>query len=98
MLEIILLLAYLGGLAWVAGYAFMKPKGVYLRSLIGFAVPAALSAATWIVASPLISNEAGFGAFLLFCVVVALAALAAVAACIAASLRYAYNAIAADKG
>jgi hypothetical protein len=50
------------------------------------------AAAIWWLASPLIANEAGLGAFVLFCVVVALGAFVAIVACIAASVRHVLNA------
>jgi hypothetical protein len=52
------------------------------------------ASAVWWLASPLISNEAGLGAFVLFCLVVALSAFVAIVACIAASVRHALTAFA----
>jgi hypothetical protein len=93
MLELVLILAFLAATAWIAARAFHNPKGVYLRSLIGL-VLSVLAAAVWWLASPLIANEAGLGAFVLFCAVVALGAFVAVVACIAASARHVLNAFA----
>jgi hypothetical protein len=45
----------------------------------------------WWLGSPMISNEAGLGAFVIWLAVIVLAAVAAVAACIAATLRHLLN-------
>jgi hypothetical protein len=97
MLELVLILAFLGATAWIAVRAFHNPKGVYLRSLIGLVLGVLAAAAVWWLASPLIANEAGLGAFVLFCIVVALCAfvaIVAIVACVAASLRHVLNAYA----
>ena len=94
MLELVLILAFLGAAAWIAARAFQHPKGVYLRSLIGLVLGVLAACAIWWLASPLIANEAGLGAFVLFCIVVTLCAFVAVVACIAASLRHVLNACA----
>ena len=92
MPEFVFILVFLAGTAWIAGRAFQNPKGTYLRSLIGLLLSVLAAAAIWELASP--SNEAGFGAFALFCGVVALCAFVAIVACIAASLRHVLNAFA----
>ena len=92
MPEFVFILVFLAGTAWIAVRAFQNPKGTYLRSLIGLLLSVLAAAAIWELASP--SNEAGFGAFVLFCIVVALCAFVAIVACIAASLRHVLNAFA----
>src|SRR5262245_38277406 len=72
MLELVLILAFLAATAWIGARAFRSPKSVYLRSLIGLLLCVLAAAAVWWLASPLIANEAGLGAFVLFCIIVAL--------------------------
>jgi hypothetical protein len=98
MVEIVLILAFLAGVGWIAMRAFMTPKGVYLRSLLCFAAAGGVALTIWALADPFISDAAGLGAFLIFCAVLALSAFAALAACIAASLRYAVDAVTAGRG
>jgi thiol:disulfide interchange protein len=94
MLEPLFALVFLAATAWIAVRAFQNPNGTYLRSLIGVLLGVLVAVATWWLASPLISNEAGLGAFVLFCIVVALCAAVAIVACIAASVRHVLNACA----
>jgi hypothetical protein len=93
MLEVLFFIVLLGGCAWVAYRAFARPRGVYVRSGIGVAGTALAAMALWWAASPIISNEAGFGAFVLFCAAVALGACVALVACAAATARYLCDAI-----
>jgi hypothetical protein len=88
MIELLFFLAFLAASAWVAARAFMNPKGVYQRSVIGFLLGALAAVGIWWLASPLISSEAGLGAFVLFCAVVGLCGFVAILACIAASVRH----------
>jgi hypothetical protein len=94
MLELVLILVFLAATAWIAVRAFQNPKRAYLRSLIGFLLGVFAAVATWWLASPLIANEAGLGALVLFCIMVALCAFVAMVACIAASARHVLNAFA----
>jgi heme A synthase len=94
MLELVLTGVFLAATGWIAVRAFHNPKAVYLRSLIGFFLGLLAAIVMWWFASPLISNEAGLGAFVLFCSFVALSAFVAILACIAASLRHVLNAFA----
>ena len=94
MLELVFILIFLAATAWIAVRAFQNPKGTCLRSLIGLLLGILAACAIWWLASPLISNEAGLGAFVLFCVVVGLCAFLAIVACIAASVRHVLNAYA----
>lgn len=94
MLELVLTMVFLAATGWIAVRAFHNPKGVYLRSLIGLFLGVLAAVAMWWLASPRISNEAGLGAFVLFCSFVALSAFVAIVACIAASLRHGLNAFA----
>jgi hypothetical protein len=94
MLEVVFILVFLAATAWIAVRAFLNPKGIYLRSLIGVLLGVLAAAAVWQLASLMIANEAGLGAFVLFCIVVALCAFVAIVACIAASLRHFLNAFA----
>jgi hypothetical protein len=54
--------------------------------------------AIWWLASPLIANEAGLGAFVLFCIAMALCAFLAIVACLAATVRHVLNAFANRRG
>jgi hypothetical protein len=90
--ELVFIMVLLAATASIAVRAFQNPKGVYLRSLIGLSLSVLAAAAIWELASP--SNEAGLGAFVLFCIVVALCAFVAIVACIAASARHVLNAFA----
>ena len=94
MLDLVFILVLLAATAWIAVRAFQNPKGTYLQSLIGLLLGILAASAIWWLASPLISNEAGLGAFVLFCIVVALCAFMAIVACIAASARHVLNAFA----
>ena len=94
MLELVFIMVFLAATAWIAVRAFQNPKGTYLLSLIGLLLGVLVAVAIWWVASPLISNEAGLGAFVLFGIVVALCAFVAIVACIAASVRHVLNALA----
>jgi hypothetical protein len=92
MLELLFILVFLAATAWIAARAFQNPKGAYLRSLTGLLLSVLAAAAIWELVSP--SAAAGFGAFVLFCIVVALSAFVAIVACIAASVRHVLNAFA----
>lgn len=81
-----LLVFLLGVLGVVGRHAFLHPKGAYLRSAAGVALVTLGWAAIWLLISP--SNEAGFGFFAIWVVLVALALLLAVAACLGATARY----------
>jgi len=94
MLDIILVIAFLGGLGWVAARAFMRPDGIYRKSLIGFAGAIAVAAGVWIAASPFIANEAGLGALVVFLMVVAGAGIVAAVACMSATVRHVMDALA----
>jgi hypothetical protein len=98
MLELVLILAFIAATAWIAVRAFQNPKGTCRRSLIGLLLGVFAAVAMWWFASPLIANEAGLGAFVLFCIVVALCAFVAIVACIAASVRHVLNAFANRRG
>lgn len=93
MLDILFLLAVLGGSAWVAVRAYARPQGVYVRSVIGFGLTTVAALAVWWVVSLGIANEAGLGVFILFCATVALGACIALLACAAATLRHVCNAL-----
>jgi hypothetical protein len=88
MLDVLFVIALLGATGWVAFRAFANPRGVYLRSVIGVAGTVLVALAVWWAASTGLANEAGLGAFILFCVVSLLAAGVALAACLAATLRH----------
>lgn len=92
MLDLIFVLAFLAGLIWVAARAFVKPDGVYRKSVLGFLGAVGFAAAVWLLAGSFIANEAGFGALVVFLVVVAAAAIVAVVACASATVRYAIDA------
>ena len=98
MLDLVLILAFLGATAWIAVRAFQNPNGACRRSLIGLLLGVLAAAAVWWFVSPWIANEAGLGAFVLFCIVVALCAFVAIVACIAASARHVLNAFANRRG
>ena len=92
MLEFVVIAFYVGALFAAAMYAFVNPRGVYWRSAAALGVAIALATAVWWLGSPMISNEAGLGAFVIWLAVIVLAAVVAVAACIAATLRHLLNA------
>jgi len=94
MLDLIVALAYIAGLVWVAARAFLKPDGVYLKSLIGFLGAVAVPAGVWFCAGPFISGAAGPGALVIFLIVVAAAAIVAMVACASATLRHVMNSLA----
>ena len=89
--ELLAILVVVTASAWVAVRAFMRPRGVYLRSLIGFSIGVGAALFIWVIASPWIANEAGLGAFVLFAAVAALCAFVAIVACVAASARYLWD-------
>ena len=97
MLEFALVALYLAALLGAVAYAFLRPHGVYWRSALGVGAVIVLASAIWLFASPVISNEAGLGAFVIWCAIVVLAALVAAAACIAAALRHILNMFAARR-
>ena len=92
--ELAFTMVVLAATAWIAVRAFQNPKGAYRRSLIGFVLGVLAAVGTWALADPMIDNEAGLGAFVLFCGFVALCAFLAIVACTAASLRHVLNAFA----
>ena len=91
-LALLIVLAHVAGMAWVATRAFMRPDGIYLKSLLGFLGVVAFAAVVWLCASPFLSNEAGLGALIVFLMVVAAAGIAAAVACASATLRYVFDA------
>ncbi len=50
MLDLIFVLAFVTGLAWIAARAFKRPDGVYRKSLLGFLCAVAFAAAVWFCA------------------------------------------------
>ena len=94
MLDLAFLLLLLAGAGWIAWRAFQRPRGVYLRSLLGFAAVVGAALGLWALGDPLISDAGGLGAFLIFVAVSAFAGLVALAACLAATLRHALDALA----
>lgn len=95
MLELLVILAYVAALIWAAGRAFAYPKGVYWRSALGVIGTALAGALLWALVSP--SNEAGLGAFLIWCALVALALVMGLAASLAATLRHVLDAAGAQR-
>lgn len=93
MLELILILPYLGALIGAAVYAFLRPQGVYWRSAAGFGIVAVLARLFWRLSAQAAPQETGFGAFGLWFGVTGLAALLAITACAAATLRHLLNAL-----
>lgn len=93
MLEFVVIAFYVGALFAAAIHAFVRPRGVYRLSVAGLVIAFALATAIWWFASPIISDEAGFGAFALWLAVIVFAAVLAAAACLAATLRHALNAL-----
>jgi len=94
MLDLLIVLAFLAGLAWIAVRAYLKPDGIYLKSLLGFLGATAFAAIVWLCAGPFIANEAGLGALVVFLMVAAASGLVAIVACASATLRYARDALA----
>ncbi|MBY0564816.1 MAG: hypothetical protein K2P58_11590 [Hyphomonadaceae bacterium] len=79
----------LGALGFLALRSFLRPRGVYLRSVGGVLLVTLGWAGFWLVMSP--SNEAGFGFFAIWVVLVALVSCLAIAACAGATARYIYE-------
>jgi len=98
MLEVLFVLMLLAACGWVAHRAFANPRGVYVRSVVGVGLTVAAALAVWWAASPVISNEAGLGAFVLFCAAVLLGASVALVACLAATLRHLWDALGLNPG
>jgi hypothetical protein len=84
--------AFLSGVAWVAVRAYLRPDGIYRKSLIGFVGAIAMAAGIWLCAGPFIANEAGLGALVIFLVVVAAAGVVAAVACTSATVRHVMDA------
>lgn len=93
MLDILFILAVLGGCAWVAVRSYARPSGVYVRSALGFGLTVIAAFAFWWAVSLGVANAAGLGVFILFCATVALGACIALLACAAATLRHVCNAL-----
>ena len=93
MIEFVVIAFYIGVLFAAAIHAFLRPRGVYWRSAAGLGIAFLLSTGVWWLSSPVISGEAGFGAFAVWLAAIVLAAVIAIAACIAATLRHALNAL-----
>jgi hypothetical protein len=93
MTDFLFALLYLAALLAAATYAFLRPHGVYWRSAAGMGAAIVLATALWWLASPMISNAAGLGAFVIWCATIVLAGVIAVAACLAATLRYLLDAL-----
>lgn len=93
MLDLLVVLAYIAGLIWVAARAFLKPDGVYLKSLLGFLGAVAFAAGAWFCAGPFISGAAGPGALVIFLIVVVAAGIVAVVACASATARHVMDAL-----
>lgn len=86
MVEPLLLLLPVGALGAVAWTAFRRPHGVYWKSAAGVLAVALGWAAIWLLASP--ANEAGFGFFAVWVVLVAIALALALVASAAATARH----------
>lgn len=93
MFELVLAALYVAALLSAAIYSFLHPRGVYWRSGAGLIAAVALATAIWWLASPMISDAAGLGAFAIWCAVVIFSAMIAAAACLAATLRHLLNAL-----
>ncbi len=94
MLELVFSLMVIVGVVAAAGFAFLRPQGIYMRSAMALGVAVLTALSVWAAASPFISEEAGLGAFALFCALTVLGMLAAAAASAAATLRHAFDALA----
>ncbi len=82
----LLLFLVLGALVFLAHRTFRRPRGVYLRSVAGVLLVTLGWALIWLVASP--SNEAGFGFFAIWVVLIASSLALALAACLGATARH----------
>jgi len=83
------LLLMVAALVVVGHHAFQHPKGVYLRSATGVLLVTLGWALIWLLVSP--ADEAGFGFFAIWVVLVALALLIGLAACVGASARHIFE-------
>lgn len=93
MIDLLFALLYLAALLAAATHAFLRPHGVYWRSVAGMGAAIVLATALWWLASPMISNAAGFGAFVIWCAIIVLVGVIAVATSLAATLRHLLNAV-----
>jgi len=92
MLDLLFLFALAAGCIWIAVGSFARPKGVFAKSFVGVCLSLVIALALWFVATPFIANEAGLGAFFLFCLVAVVSIAIGAVACIAASARYLWDA------
>ena len=92
-LDLILLVLAGTAIAWIIYRSFLNPRGVFVRSLAGFGIALCVIVAVAILASPLISDAAGLGVFLILCALAVFAAAVALLAVIAAALRRVWDAV-----
>ena len=93
MLDLLAILALLGGAFWLAVRAFERPRGMYVKSLVGAALAIVGGLGLIVLLSPLLGSGAGLGVMLIYLAFVALAVAFAALACLAASARHVWDAI-----
>jgi hypothetical protein len=93
MLDLVIILALLAGACWLAVRAFERPRGVYVKSLVGAALAIAGGYGLLVILSPLFGSGAGMGVFFIYLAYIALVVALSALACIAATARHAWDAI-----
>lgn len=93
MLDLVVILALLAGALWLAVRAFERPRGVYVKSLVGAALAIVGGLGLIVLLSPLLGSGAGLGVILIYLAFVALVVALAGLACVAASARHAWDAM-----
>lgn len=98
MQDVLFVLALLGACGWAAYRAYVSQRGVYVHSAIVVAGTVLGALALWWAASAGLANEAGLGAFVLFCMASLLSAGVGLVACAAATLRHLADALGPSAG
>lgn len=88
MLDHILGVLALVGVASLAVMSYRRPGGVYVRSLVGFLAASGLVLALAFASEPFVSDAAGLGVFFILLALLAFFAAVAAIACAAATLRH----------
>ena len=91
ILDFVILILIGAGVAWIMYRSFMRPSGVYMRSLAGFLIATGSIVGLAVLASPFISDAAGLGVFFIICALIAFSAAVSLLAVLAATLRHAWD-------
>jgi hypothetical protein len=93
MSDLLALLALVAGALWLAVRAFERPRGVYVKSLLGVLFAGAGGLGLLVLLDPWLGSGAGLGVMLIYLAWVALAVALGALACIAATARHAWDAM-----